>query len=325
MPIDYFLIKQLRQIRLIIKNIVQRYKLTPKKILRNLGFIIILVSLFLMDKNDRIIDQNNKNETVLASEVNPSDEKQQITLSNEILNGITANSYLFVGPAVLASKNETLRLPPASLTKLMTALVAVENFGLDEVVVIDRQCLNLEGNNMGLLDNERITVRSLLYGLLVFSSSDAACSLATYKTSMAEFINSMNQKASELKLYDTNFVNPIGLDVEMGDHYSSAIDILKISQEVVKNQILAEITQTKNTTVSSVDKTTFHALVNTNKLLNEMPEIKGIKTGYTNNAKECLSILYDDGERRIIGVVMGSEDRFGEAGRIVEAILKSYE
>lgn len=241
---------------------------------------------------------------------------------------LTAKAALFVdlpSSAVLYKKNPDLPFPPASTTKIMTALVALKNFSLDDIVAVPAGCLSLPGRKMGLEEGEKITVENLLYGLLVSSASDAACSLSRHKgLTTEEFVNSMNEEARRLGASSTHFSNTVGLDEVDGDHYSTASDLLKITKEALRNETLRRIVATGAINVSSVDKVYWHSLSTTNDLLGTLPGITGVKTGWTEKARGCLVSSYSRGGHEILGVVLGSEDRFGETEAALEWIFRVY-
>ncbi|HEY5600549.1 MAG TPA: hypothetical protein VIK81_00495 [Patescibacteria group bacterium] len=218
------------------------------------------------------------------------------------------------------SRNENLRLPPASTTKLVTGMVTVKNCPLEKIITVSQ--FNKEGTRMGLVKGERISVENLLYGLLVTSGNDAAGVLAQNcagDLSKGEFIDQMNQIVETLKLPNTHFTNPSGLD-ELG-HFSSAKDLGLIAAEAIKNPIIAKMVNTISITVRSVDGKQVHQLVNVNKLL-AREDIYGIKTGKTEAAKENLILLAVWDNRRIISVILGSSDRFGESNSLIDMVYK---
>jgi len=231
--------------------------------------------------------------------------------------------------AILYEMNANTPLPPASLTKIMTALIALENYELDEVVTVPPDCVDLSGNNMGLLSGEQLSVEDLLYGLLLYSSSDAACALSFHNgLSGGLFVKKMNEKAQALGLSSINFVNVTGLDDL--NHRASAYDIAKLSLEAMENQeygkIFRKIVGTPQATVFSQGGLS-HQLVNTNSLLGSMPGVTGVKTGYTEEAGGCLSLSVFRGGYELLVVVMGSEGmeaRFEDAKELVSWAFSAH-
>ena len=221
----------------------------------------------------------------------------------------------------LYEKNPTLRFLPASTTKIMTALVALENYRLDEVIEVKN--LLDEGQKMDLVLGEKITVENLLYGILVHSANDAAQVLAEHDPSgSAGFINKMNQKAIDLNLTNTHFTNPIGLDDS--NHYTSAEDLAKLSLYALHNPVFKKMVGLPQITVADTTFTTFHTLKNINELLGKIPGVSGVKTGWTILAGQSLvTRLQRDGHEVLI-VLLKSEDRFGETENLVNWIFQNF-
>jgi len=221
------------------------------------------------------------------------------------------------GSRVYYNKNVEMQRSVASLTKLMTAIIVLENYNLDEVIKIPLSAVRREGAMGDLKPEELITVRSLLNTMLIDSSNDAAFALAKQK---ADFISLMNKKVKELGLANTHFSNPDGLD-EPGN-YSSALDIEKIFSYLINTYPEAfEILKTKNMVVYSADGKTEHRLKNTNELLGKVDEVVAGKTGYTDEAGGSLILLT---RNNIITVVLGSSDRFSESEKLIQWLKEAY-
>jgi serine-type D-Ala-D-Ala carboxypeptidase (penicillin-binding protein 5/6) len=215
---------------------------------------------------------------------------------------------------LLYVKDPDKKVPIASTTKIMTALVASDYFKANDVLEAKDISL-VSGSSMGLKSGEKLTFRSLLYGMLLNSGNDAAYTLAdNYPGGRNDFIDAMNAKSSKIGLVNTHFDNPAGFDSD--NHYSSAFDLAKIAEEAIANNQLARIVSTKETTVFSIDKESEHDLKNLNKLL-DMPGVLGIKTGTTPAAKENLVGLIERDGHKILTVVLGSNDRFGETEKLI--------
>jgi len=224
---------------------------------------------------------------------------------------LTAKAALAVdldSGSVLYSKNLDAELPIASLTKLMTALIVVKNAGLDEIVRIEKNDREVVGVSLGLAAGEQLTVRDLLKAMLIPSSNDAALILANYVSGTSQdFAALMNEEAKALGLTRTYFSNPVGWDFD--ESHSNASDLIRIVKEFSSHPELAEIVKTKETLITSVDGAHAHQLTTTNKLLLENPEVVGIKTGFTSKALGNLVIEARHNGRRIVIVVLGSENR----------------
>ena len=218
--------------------------------------------------------------------------------------------------------NANLSLPIASTTKIMTALVASEYFKPNSVLVVGDGA-NISGARVGLTKGESLSFRALLYGLLLNSGNDAAYTIAeNYPGGVDGFVTAMNQKAKLLNLVSSHFDNPAGFDSPR--HFSSASDLAMISQESLKDGNLARIFATKDTEVSSLDKKYNHRLVNLNKLLSQVTGVLGIKTGFTEAAKENLVTLVDRNGHKVLIIVLGSDDRFGESTKIIEWAYSNF-
>lgn len=223
---------------------------------------------------------------------------------------------------ILYQKDATKPFPIASTTKIMTALVASEHFQPNSILTV-HQSTQVSGAKIGLIEGESLNFRSLLYGMLLNSGNDAAYALAeNYPGGVAEFVSVMNKKAEGLKLQNTHFDNPAGFDSP--NHFSSALDLTKITQEALKNYQLARIFATKETDIVSLDKKYKHELHNLNKLLSQVRGVLGVKTGFTQEAKENLVTYVDRDGRQILSVILGSDDRFGESTQIIEWTYNNF-
>ncbi len=221
----------------------------------------------------------------------------------------------------LFEKNSESPVLPASTTKIITALVALDAYPLEEVITVGK--VSVEGQKMRLIKGEKITVENLLYGLLVYSANDAAEVLAEdFPGGREAFINAMNEKAKELHLENTKFYNPTGLDGN--GHVTTAKDLLRISKVAMQNPVFAQIVSTKEKTVKSEDERITHYLTNINELLGKVPGVMGIKTGWTENARENLVTYVERDNHKIYLAVLGSQDRFGETKELIDWIFAHY-
>ncbi|MBD3360682.1 hypothetical protein GF366_02670 [Candidatus Peregrinibacteria bacterium] len=227
--------------------------------------------------------------------------------------------------AVLFEKNPHERLAIASITKLMTALIILEENKLNEIVTVSANAASTEGSRMNLSAGEEIALENLLYGIIIHSANDAAVALAEYNAgTVDDFIKKMNEKAKDLGLINTNFSNPVGLD--MPNNYSSSYDIAKLGMYIYKNQFIRHAAGLNELEVKSVSGKQLHKLESTNKLLeNSYLNIKGLKTGKTNLAGLCLvSIAENNNDNEILTVVLNSPDRFKETKILVDWIFRAY-
>ncbi|MBQ3490340.1 MAG: D-alanyl-D-alanine carboxypeptidase [Clostridia bacterium] len=200
---------------------------------------------------------------------------------------------------ILYEKDAHTRRGMASTTKIMTALVALENSSLDRIVTVDPRACGVEGSSVYLFKNEKITMESLLYALMLQSANDAAEAIAyAVSGSMEAFVALMNQKADEMGLTATHFDNPHGLDGET--HYTTAYELALISAKALENDIFAEIVSTVKKSIPLHNGEATRLLINHNRLLLEYDDIIGVKTGYTKKCGRTLvSAAQKDGNRLI--------------------------
>ncbi len=215
---------------------------------------------------------------------------------------------------VLYDKNPHLQLKPASLTKIMTSLVAIDYFNPDTVLKV-KNGQNSVGNTAKLLKGDQLNASDVIYALLVPSGNDAAVTLAeNYPGGYRAYIERMNQKAAQLGLKNTHFVNVSG--IESPNHYTTAYDIAMIARSALHRLQFAQVVSTKNITIKSL-KGNLYSLVTTNLLLGR-PDILGVKTGWTPEAGECLVILASRNGHGVLLSLLGSKDRFGESKKLID-------
>lgn len=223
---------------------------------------------------------------------------------------------------VLFQKNPDLKLLPASTTKIMTALIALETYDLNDVITITTPVNT--GQSMQLKTGEKITVENLLYGLLVASGNDAAVALAqNHPDGEDGFIAAMNQKAKILHLDNTHFTNAIGLDAY--GHTTTVHDLALLTAEAIKTPTFKKIVATIGITVTDVDNTIVHELETINELLGKVPGVAGVKTGWTQFAGECLVAYTKRDNQEIITVVLGSFDRFAESASLINWAFSNHQ
>lgn len=225
---------------------------------------------------------------------------------------------------VLNDKNKDERLAMASTTKIMTALVTCKNVkDFDEVVAINDNAVGIEGTSMYLKKGEKLTVKELLYGLMLPSGNDAAMALAYYVGGSEErFVEMMNEQAKELNLQNTHFANPHGLDAD--GHYISAYDLAIITAEALKNDTFKEIVSTKNIRVTGSKENEPRFLSNKNKLLKTLDGCTGVKTGFTDNAGRCFVCSCTRDGMTLISVVLNCGPMFEESAKLLNACFEKY-
>ncbi len=210
--------------------------------------------------------------------------------------------------AALYEKNSADRLPMASTTKIMTALAVIENANLYDVITVTKDSVNIEGTKIYLSEGEKITVKDLLYGLLLESGNDAATALAIgVFGSEKGCCEVMNEISRSIGLLDTNFENPHGLDSD--NHYTTAYELALITQRAMKNKTFKEIVSTESYVTTGETKRYFS---NHNRLLRKSDMYTGVKTGYTSKAGRCLVSSTSVGNEEYIAVTLASKNDWQE-------------
>lgn len=213
--------------------------------------------------------------------------------------------------SILYAKNSHAKLAPASVTKVMTMLLVMEaldkkQLTLDEKVRVSEKAASMGGTQIFLKEEEQMSVRDLLKGIAIISANDAAVAIAEHLAGSEErFVARMNQRMQQLGGHDTHFQNTNGLPVT--NHYTSAHDIALMSRELLKHQNIIQFTGLYEDYLRKSSSKPFW-LVNTNKLLKLYPGVDGLKTGFTQEAKYCLTATAKKGTQRTIAVVMGEPD-----------------
>lgn len=203
---------------------------------------------------------------------------------------------------VLYSKNADVRRPIASTTKIMTAIVAIENGNLKDTAIVSKRAAGTGGSSIDLKAGEKMTLKELLYGLLLNSGNDASIAIAEHIGGTVEnFVEMMNAKANDMGLKDTAFKTPHGLDAN--GHYSTANELALMTGYALGLKTFSDIVRTVNT------KITGRSLYNTNEMLGFYPGTDGVKTGYTGQAGRCLVCSVTRDDWRIISVVLGCPTR----------------
>lgn len=215
---------------------------------------------------------------------------------------------------VLLEQNATRRLAPASLTKIMTALVALESASLQDVVKIDRRAI-LHHSAYNFLPGEEFLLRDLVTAMLVASANDACEAIAWHiGGDEKRFVAKMNERAGKLGLKDTHFANPCGFDAP--GHYSTAADLAKLSEQALQQPIFSMMVRTLVRDIRTVDGGRQLVLHSTNELLKD-PDVNGVKTGYTSKAGRCLiASMFKNGHRLLL-VGLNLMDQWEQASRLL--------
>ena len=236
---------------------------------------------------------------------------------------------------VLFEQNSHDKLPPASVTKIMTMLLIMEavdrgQISLDDMVTISERAASMGGSQMYMEPGEQHNLETLMMGIAVCSANDGCVAAAEYHSGSVEiFVENMNKRAAELGMKDTNFVNTNGLPV--ANHYTSAYDIALMSKELIKykkTQDWFNIWMTNITVGLEGKKQTELGLTNTNRLIKIYPGANGIKTGFTQEAGYCLSGSATKGDLTLIAVILGSttsKARFAEASKLLDYGFANYD
>lgn len=220
---------------------------------------------------------------------------------------------------VMYGQNIEDKLPMASTTKIMTAVVALTHKGinLDEEFVVDSNAIKVEGSSMGLMDGDTVTLRTLLYGLMLKSGNDAAGAVSVrIAGSVEKFVELMNSKAREIGLENTNFVTPSGLDDE--NHYSTALDMAKLTKYALNIDEFAEICSSKSKKLKYGNPPYDRTLHNSNRLLREYDGAIGVKTGFTKKSGRCLVSAAKRDDNTLIVVTLGASDDWNVHKRLFD-------
>lgn len=287
-----------------------------KKVISFMSVTIILIM------NFTIVFADDENE-----EITQEDYVQVInqTKDEPTLNSRIAVAYDRKSGEVIWGKDENKRTAMASTTKIMTAIVTLENCDLTQTVTISKKSAGTGGSRLGLKADDKITMNDLLYGLMLKSGNDAAVAIAeTVGGSVEGFAELMNEKAKELKLENTHYVTPHGLDDP--EHYTTAVELAKLADYALQNETFAKIVNTKNytVTINGYPK----SISNTNELLGYLEGVNGVKTGFTNNAGRCLVTSVNRNGFEIITVILQADTkkfRTADSIKLIEYIYKNYE
>lgn len=232
--------------------------------------------------------------------------------------------YDRISKSMIIGKNEDVKSAMASTTKIMTTIVILEKSDLDETVTVSAKAGGTGGSRLGLKRGDKASVKDLLYGLMLRSGNDAAVALAEHVGgSVKEFAELMNEKAIELGLTNTHFVTPHGLDD--ANHYTTALELAKLTDYAMDNETFAKIVGTKSTTIYINNQP--RQINNTNELLGVLNGVVGVKTGFTNNAGRCLVTETKRNNMDIITIVFGADtkkDRTKDSVNLIEYTFSKY-
>ena len=281
--------------------------------------ILLFININVVYADDIIEDEFNQEDLIdiLEASSQPTEEPK--------LNSRIAVAYDRASGRTIWGKSENKRTAMASTTKIMTAIIVVENSNLDDVIEVSAKAAGTGGSRLGLKKGDKISMRDLLYGLMLRSGNDAAVAIAEHISGNLEsFADLMNAKANELNLKDTHFVTPHGLDNP--EHYTTAYELAKIADYALKNKVIASVVATKYYTININGYP--KDLCNTNELLGNVNGVNGVKTGFTNNAGRCLVTSINRNGFNIITVVIQADtkkDRTKDSINLIEYIYDKYQ
>ena len=290
-----------------------------KKILSFIVFLFFIINT--ISFADDLID---------SSEINMNIIDESIEIASNVNTYPTINSKASVvmdrnSKKVLYGKNENTQKSMASTTKIMTALVVIENTDLNSIVKVSKKAASIGGSKLKLKAGDEIKVKDLLYGLMLRSGNDAAIALAEHVSgNIDEFANLMNIKANQLNLQNTHFITPHGLDME--NHYTTAYELAILTDYALNNKTFFNIVNTKTTSICINGQN--RTITNTNELLGNLNGVYGVKTGFTNGAGRCLVTSIKRGNLDIICVVLGADtkkDRTKDSVKLIEYTFNTYE
>ena len=302
-------------------------------ILQLILVIIFTNSNVFADDIDEDDENNNDNSVILSEEIESTNQaisnSKLVNKTIDKINVPTLNSrkvivYDRLSGKKVYGKNENKETAMASTTKIMTAIIVIENCkNFNDIVVIPAKAANIGGSRLKLNVNDKVTVNDLLYGMLLRSGNDAALALALYTGGTIEnFAEMMNQKASLLGLLHTHFVTPHGLDDP--NHYTTCYELAKITDYALKNDKFSEIVKTKTATIKINDSP--REIKNTNEILcSNIDGVYGVKTGFTNNAGRCLVTSIKKNDMDFIIVVIGADSRKYRASDTLKLIQYSFQ
>ena len=266
----------------------------------------------ILSEEDELVDLGEIQKEIIETSVEPD----EISLDSRI-----ALIYDRASGRILYEKNGNKQTPMASTTKIMTAIVVLENANLTDVVTISSKAAGIGGSRLGLKKNDKITVNDLLYGLMLRSGNDAAIALAIHVGGSVEgFAEMMNNKAKELGLVNSHFVVPHGLD--NAGHYTTAYELAKMADYALNIDKFKEIVSTRNTTIyiNGYAK----AINNTNQLLGSVSGVYGVKTGFTNGAGRCLVTACKRDDLDVITVIIGANTTKQRTSDTIKLIQYAY-
>lgn len=239
---------------------------------------------------------------------------------------VTADSAVLIDEesgAILYAKNEHIRRAPASTTKIVTAMLAIEYGKMNEIVTVSPRAASVGGTSIWLRPGDKLMLAEMVKGILMRSGNDGSAAIAEHLAGTErDFAAIMTVKAREMGALNTQFRNAHGLRAV--GHFSTAYDLAVLARNAMQNRIFASLVSTRESQLSWEEKEQVRALRNTNRLLWTLDGADGIKTGTTSQAGRCLVASATRGGRRLIAVVLHSDDRWGDAVRLLEYGFQNF-
>ena len=246
------------------------------------------------------------------------------SVSKPVINAKSAIVYDTHSSRFLYEKEGNTKLPVASLTKIMSAVIILENLDPNDIVTISEKSIKVDGEKQDLYLGEKMSIKNLLKLMLIESSNDAAYAVAEYAKSLGfDFTALMNAKAKTLNMADSHFTDPAGLD---DGAYSTVQDLIKLVEYSLSYNDIWNISAEKTAIIESSDEKIKHTATSTNRLLGLIKDIIGGKTGYTEGAGQCMILVTNVAgyPSKTISVVLGSQDRFGDTQKLIEWTRTAY-
>lgn len=300
------------------KSTRSKIKICTAIILVLSALIVLYVSAGNSDDDDRVsLKSQSRLSVINYSDILTSAKALKVSAESAILIDADSGNVIY-------EYNAEKKLPMASTTKIMTALVAIENCPIEKTVTVTKQAVGIEGSSIYLYEGEKLCMEDLLYALLLESANDAATAIAIEVGGSVEgFADMMNEKAKSLGLCNTSFQNPHGLDSE--EHYTTAHDLAIIARAALANPTLEKIFSTEKKTIPLNSEEGVRLLINHNKLLRMYDGTIGVKTGYTKRSGRCLVSAAERDGVRLIAVTLNAPNDWQDHTDMLDYGFETYE
>ena len=294
-------------------------------ILTIITFTLLFVLLFLvLENNSAILTESitdgisNRQQAYILPISQPAAPIRNWGISDPSVDGKAAIIYDLKSNQILFDKNLDRRLPIASVTKVLSAVVVLENMDLDREIIVPKSALNTDGEGAELFESERLTVDQLLHLMLIESNNDAASTLAI--RAGFDFVEEMNRVANRIGMNSSQFYDPAGFD-DRG--FSTVSDLINLIKYAIKYNYLWEIMSTRETSIVSTEGIV-HNIKSTNELFDEINGIVGGKTGYTDLALGNLLLVIRDDLSTFATIILGSNQRFSDSRILYNWAREAY-